>query len=119
MYGALIASRHNLALTISFLLLGSGFLLDVLSGFLVHPAMMLSESAAAASFGLINSIGQLGGLAGPYMIGFLNDRTHSLTASFGFISLVYCCSSKLDSLLENPRSPSDFARFEIRMKIVA
>ena len=49
--------------------------------------MMLSESAAAATFGLINSIGQLGGFAGPYVIGFLNDRTHSLTASFGFIAL--------------------------------
>ena len=51
--------------------------------------MILSESAAAAALALINSIGQLGGLAGPYVIGFLNDRTHSLTASFGFIGLVY------------------------------
>jgi hypothetical protein len=49
--------------------------------------MMLSESAAAATFGLINSIGQPGGFG--YAIGFLNDRTHSLTASFGFIALVY------------------------------
>src|SRR6266566_6961509 len=53
------------------------------------PTMMLSESAAAATFGLINSIGQLGGLAGPYVIGCLNVRTHSLAASFGFIALVY------------------------------
>ena len=50
---------------------------------------MLSESAAAATFGLINSIGQLGGFAGNYGIGFLNDRTHSLSASFAFIALVY------------------------------
>jgi ACS family tartrate transporter-like MFS transporter len=56
---------------------------------------MLSEAAAAASFGLINSIGQLGGFAGNYAIGFLNDRTHSLTASFVFIALVYVAAGSL------------------------
>jgi MFS transporter, ACS family, tartrate transporter len=59
------------------------------------PTLILSESAAAASLALINSIGQLGGLAGPYMIGFLNDRTHSLTAGFGFIALVYAAAASL------------------------
>jgi ACS family tartrate transporter-like MFS transporter len=57
--------------------------------------MMLSESAADATFGFINSIGQLGGFAGNYAIGFLNDRTHSLTVSFGFIALVYFSSATL------------------------
>jgi MFS transporter, ACS family, tartrate transporter len=59
------------------------------------PTMILTESAAAASFGLINSIGQLGGFAGPYIIGFLNDRTHALTASFEFIALVYVAAARL------------------------
>ena len=40
-------------------------------------------------------IGQLGGFTGNYLIGFLNDRTHSLTASFGFIALVYFASGSL------------------------
>ena len=57
--------------------------------------MILSESAAAATFGLINSVAQLGGFAGPYVIGFLNDRTHSLTASFGFIATGIRCSGSL------------------------
>ena len=56
---------------------------------------MLSESAAAATFGLINSIGQLGGFAGSYAIGFLNDRTHSLAASFAFIAVVYVAAGGL------------------------
>ena len=55
--------------------------------------MILSESAAAAGLGLINSIAQIGGFAGPYVIGLLNDRTHSLTASFGFIALVYVAAA--------------------------
>jgi MFS-type transporter involved in bile tolerance (Atg22 family) len=57
--------------------------------------MMLSEAAAAATFGLLNSFGQLGGLAGSYTIGYLNDRTHSLTASFAFIALVYVLAGGL------------------------
>ena len=95
MYGLLVPARHNFALAISLLLLGSGFFYAFLPLFWSMPAMILSESAAAATFGLINSIGQLGGFAGPYMIGFLNDRTHSLTASFGFIALVYVVAASL------------------------
>jgi ACS family tartrate transporter-like MFS transporter len=95
MYSLLIPARHNFALAISFLLLGSGLFYAFLPLFWSIPTMILSESAAAATFGLINSIGQLGGFAGPYMIGFLNDRTHSLTASFGFIALVYVAAATL------------------------
>ena len=94
-YALLIPARHNFALTISFLLLGSGFFYAFLPAFWSMPTMILSESAAAAALALINSIGQLGGLAGPYMIGFLNNRTHSLTASFGFIAMVYVAAASL------------------------
>src|SRR5215471_8026993 len=95
MYGLLIPARHNPVLAISFLLLGSGSYYACLPIFWGMPTMILSESAAAAAIGLINSIAQLGGFAGPYVIGFLNDRTHSLTASFGFIALVYVAAACL------------------------
>jgi ACS family tartrate transporter-like MFS transporter len=65
---------------------------------------MLSESAAAATFGLINSIGQLGGFAGNYTIGFLNVRTSSLSASLGCISLVYVVAGAMVSSLKT-RAP--------------
>lgn len=88
-YLLLIFARHDVPLAILFLLLGSGIFYAFYPAFWSVPTMVLSESAAAATFGLINSVGQLGGFAGPYVIGFLNDRTHSLTASFGFIALAY------------------------------
>jgi ACS family tartrate transporter-like MFS transporter len=108
MFGLLIFVRHEVPLAISCLLLGSGFLYAYYPTFWAIPTMMLSESAAAATFGLINSIGQLGGFAGNYAIGFLNDRTHSLTASFGLIALVYVASANLILRLRirHPRSPS-------------
>jgi ACS family tartrate transporter-like MFS transporter len=95
MYGLLVLARQDLLLAISFLLLGSGSSYAFLPIFWLMPTMILSQSSAAATFGLINSIGQLGGLAGPYVIGFLNDRTHSLTASFAFMALVYVAAASL------------------------
>ena len=88
-------ARLDVTLGVASLLLGSGFLYAYLPTFWTIPTTMLSEAAAAASFGLINSIGQLGGFAGNYVIGFFNDRTHSLRASFGFIGLVYVVAGTL------------------------
>jgi ACS family tartrate transporter-like MFS transporter len=95
MFALVIAARHEIPLAVSFLLLGSGFLYAYYPTFWAIPTMMLSESAAAATFGLINSFGQLGGFAGNYVIGLLNDRTHSLLPSFGFIAIVYFASASL------------------------
>jgi len=75
--------------------------------------MLLSESAPAATFGRSALTGQLGGLAGPYLIGFLNQRTHVLTTSFALIALVYFAAGGLilSLRIRNPldalRSPVD------------
>ncbi len=45
--------------------------------FWVLPTLTLGESAAAASIGLINCIGNLGGFIGPSAVGFVLARTHS------------------------------------------
>lgn len=95
MFGLLSVFHHEVLSATAFLLLGSGFLYAYYPTFWAIPTTTLSETAAAATFGLINSIGQLGGLAGNYAIGFLNDRTHSLAASFAFIALVYAAAGGL------------------------
>jgi ACS family tartrate transporter-like MFS transporter len=95
MFGLLTVFRHEVPLAVACLLLGSGFMYAYYPAFWAIPTLMLSGSAAAATFGLINSIGQLGGFAGNYAIGFLNDRTHSLAASFAFLALVYVAAGGL------------------------
>jgi ACS family tartrate transporter-like MFS transporter len=47
--------------------------------FWVLPTASLGESAAAASLGLINSVGALGGFVGPACIGYLlaDGRSHA------------------------------------------
>jgi ACS family tartrate transporter-like MFS transporter len=89
MFTLVMLTLHKTSLAIFFLLLGSGFLYAYYPTFWTIPTLVLSESAAAATFGLINSVGQLGGFLGNYGIGFLNTRTGSLGASFGFIAAVY------------------------------
>jgi ACS family tartrate transporter-like MFS transporter len=89
MFVFLLLARHHASIGIVFLLAGSGLVYAFYPTFWTIPTLVLSESAAAATFGLINSVGQLGGFAGNYGIGFLNTRTGSLAASFGFIALVY------------------------------
>ena len=95
MFGLATIFRHEVPVAIACLLLGSGFFYALFPTFWSIPAAILSGSAAAATFGLINSIGSLGGFAGNYAIGFLNDRTHSLAASFAFIALVYLAAGGL------------------------
>lgn len=47
---------------------------------------MMSARSAAASFGFVNLIANFGGFVGPYMVGYLTDRTGSYSA--GVFSLV-------------------------------
>ena len=49
------------------------------------PTAVLSGTAAAGGIALINSIGNLGGFVGPYMIGYIRDATQSFSA--GMIAL--------------------------------
>ena len=101
MFALVILSRHEVSLAILSLLLGNGFQYAYFPAFWAIPTMMLGETAAAATLGLMMSIGQLGGLAGSYTIGFLNDRTQSLTASFGFIAFAYVVAGSLILSLRN------------------
>jgi MFS transporter, ACS family, tartrate transporter len=56
-----------------------------LPSFWPMPSAFLGESAAAASIGLINSIGNLGSLVTPSVIGYFLDKTHSFTPGFLYV----------------------------------
>ena len=45
------------------------------------PAGILTEAAAAGGIALINSVGNLGGFAGPYVAGFIVQRTHDFASA--------------------------------------
>jgi MFS transporter, ACS family, tartrate transporter len=63
--------------------------------FWVLPSLTLGESAAAASFGLINSIGNLGGFVGPSVVGYLLSRSSSHTVSNVFLASSFVIGAAL------------------------
>jgi ACS family tartrate transporter-like MFS transporter len=49
------------------------------------PSLILTESAAAGSVGLINMLGNLGGSVGPTVLGELETRTHSFVPGLAYL----------------------------------
>jgi ACS family tartrate transporter-like MFS transporter len=56
-------------------------------GFWPLPTAFLTESAAAASIGLINSFGNLGGFVGPYLLGYVRTATHSYNIGLACLAI--------------------------------
>ena len=83
-----IASGNHLLLAMGAFSLATMALYSFPSPFWALPTIFLSGPAAAASIALINATGNLGGFAGPYMIGYLADVTGGYTA--GLVYLVMC-----------------------------
>jgi ACS family tartrate transporter-like MFS transporter len=60
----------------------------------------LSGISAAAAIALINSIGNLGGFVGPYVIGAISRRTGSLNGGLACAGTSLLCSAFLVLLLK-------------------
>jgi MFS transporter, ACS family, tartrate transporter len=76
---------NHLALAIAAFSLATMALYAFPPPFWALPTLFLSGTAAAASIALINSIGNLGGFVGPYVIGFLTDKTGTYTAGIYYL----------------------------------
>ena len=75
------------------------------------PTSFLSGAAAAGGIAIINSIGNLSGFVGPYLVGYIKDQTGSFNggllclAAFGFIAMVIVLVLNHDTALEQaPRA---------------
>ena len=67
------------------------------------PTLFLSGSAAAAGIATINSIGNLGGFAGPFMIGWIKDLTGSFAGGLYFVAGLLVLSAVLTLALAGTR----------------
>ena len=70
-------TQGNLPLTVvCFMVAFAGFK-AYMPAFWALPSLFLTKAAAAGSIGLINSVGNLGGFLGPYLLGSLEKSTGS------------------------------------------
>jgi ACS family tartrate transporter-like MFS transporter len=60
-----------------------------------YPTTFLSGTAAAGAIGMINSFGNIGGFVGPYLTGFIKEKTGSYTGAW----LSLACSLLVAGLL--------------------
>jgi D-galactonate transporter len=74
------------------------------------PTEFLSESAAAASIGLINSVGNLGGFLGPLILGYLVSRTASFSGGLWYLVGSFFVSGMLMLAVGGARPSARIAR---------
>jgi ACS family tartrate transporter-like MFS transporter len=84
------AGQVPLAVASALLAVGVGGMQSAKGPFWAIATTLLSGRAAAASVGLINSFGNLGGFAGPYTVGWLTSRTDGFGAG-----LLYMVASSI------------------------
>jgi sugar phosphate permease len=99
-----VALWDHTALAVSMFCLAAAGMYGFLPGFWSLPTSFLTGTAAAASIGLINSIGNLGGFAGPYVVGYLSKRTNSFIAGVLYLSLSAFLAAGFVLSLRAPRS---------------
>ena len=83
------ANLSGVSLVLSFVLLTIALCgaFGAFSPFWAIPPSFLTGAAAGGAIALINSIGNLGGFFGPYLVGFLRDSTGSFNTAITFLGI--------------------------------
>jgi ACS family tartrate transporter-like MFS transporter len=80
-------SRGSLALTVICFMVAAAGLKAYLPSFWALPSLFLTGTAAAGSIGLINSVGNLGGFIGPFLVGSVEAMTGSFESGLLFLAV--------------------------------
>jgi ACS family tartrate transporter-like MFS transporter len=92
---AVVFGKSNTMISVTFFSLVGACYYAFAPCFWAVSTAFLTDSAAAASIGLINSVGNLGGFVGPLIMGFLVHRTHSFKAGLLYLVGSFCISGIL------------------------
>jgi sugar phosphate permease len=84
---AAISVRDHIYIAVLMFCVAAVGMYGYLPGFWALPTSFLTGSAAAASIGLINSVGNLGGFVGPYVVGYVSRVTGSFFGGVLYLSL--------------------------------
>ena len=99
-----ILSGDHVALALSFYCLSGAAAQAYMPVFWTLPTAFLGKSAAAAAIGVINSLGNLGGFAGPYLFGYLRTSTGNFETGLWVLAGCMVMAGALAALIRVPRS---------------
>ena len=106
----LLGTSPSAFLSVALLCLLAAGVFSCLGPFWTLPSEFLSGYSAAAGIALINSVGNLGGFVGPAAIGFISQRTGTLSAGLALSGIPMFLSAALALLL--PGKPERRRRAE-------
>ncbi len=98
-----IAAGDSLALVVTMFCVVAAGGHAYLPSFWAIPTAFLTESAAAAAIGLINSVGNLGGFLGPHLVGYLSTATGSFKGGLAVLSVFLITAGLVASTIRTPR----------------
>jgi ACS family tartrate transporter-like MFS transporter len=81
------STQGNLTLTILCFMVALAGVKAYLPPFWTMPSLFLTQSAAAGSIGFINSVGNLGGQMGPYVLGKVETITGSFVGGIYYLAI--------------------------------
>jgi ACS family tartrate transporter-like MFS transporter len=99
----LISQPRSIFVLVACFTLGAN-IYSYLPTFFSIPTEILSQSAAAAAVGMINSFGSVAGFAGPYAFGYLHAQTGSF--SYGLAGMAVAALAGGVMILRAPRTMS-------------
>ncbi len=82
-----VVTQDQTALAVLMFCVAGAGMYSYLPGFWALPTSFLTGTAAAASIGLINSVGNLGGFAGPFVVGYLSQATNSFLGGVLYLAM--------------------------------
>jgi ACS family tartrate transporter-like MFS transporter len=85
-------------------------IMSILPVFWSLPTSFLSGAAAAGGIALINSVGNLGGFAGPTVFGQLRESTHGFGAGLAAMAVTMCLGALLALFVRPDRRDAEPAR---------
>jgi MFS transporter, ACS family, tartrate transporter len=106
-YLSAVPAHTHFPLVVLFVTLAFSFNLASVPGIWAMPTTILSgTTAAATAFALITSVSQIGAFVGPYLVGYLNDRTHSILPSIAAIGSSYLVAALIFFFVSVESSPA-------------
>jgi nitrate/nitrite transporter NarK len=79
--------QNSVVMMVAMLCLAAAGINGYLPVFWSLPSSFLTGSVAAVAIGLINSVGNLGGFVGPYVVGYVNSATNSFFGGLLYLSI--------------------------------